>query len=197
MAPLSELQLRQALASRVASDFPAGPDTLVVHELGLCAASARIDLAVVGSKLLAGWEIKSAADTLTRLPVQESMYSKVFDRVWLVADSRHIARALQIIPEWWGVMRADSVMDTCRLRVVRRSRLNKNVNCHSLVQLLWRAEALEEIERLGLSTKRLSNAPRGIVWDALADAVPKTISAAQLKARIRFRLKSREGWRSD
>ena len=32
-----------------------------------------------------GWEIKTRQDTLSRLPRQEAVYSRVFDRVWLVA----------------------------------------------------------------------------------------------------------------
>lgn len=39
---------------------------------------------------LTGWEIKTAADSLVRLPHQQRAYSEVFDRVWLAADRRHI-----------------------------------------------------------------------------------------------------------
>ena len=170
-------------------------ETLVVHELGLCQAEARVDLAAVNG-LLVGWEIKTRADTLARLPRQQEVYSRVFDRVWLVADERHIEPALAMIPLWWGVMRVREKADACCLTVVRRSRINREVDPFSLVRLLWRAEALEELEALGLA-EGLGRVPRRVLWERLASAVPKKTSRAMLQQRVRVRLKTREGWRVD
>lgn len=190
-----EAEVRSAVEDRLAVEYRRDPDTRVVHELGLAQAGARIDVAVVNGRLT-GWEIKTAADTLARLPHQQEAYSRVFDRVWLVADERHLDRALTVVPPWWGVARADRSDRGCVLRVVRPSRLNRGVDPGSLVRLLWRDEALGELEALG-AAQGLSRAPRALVWDALAGAVPAgLLSLPALQARVRSRLRSREGWRA-
>ena len=194
-AGVQELAVRSAIAARVARDDPHAAETRIVYELGLCQAEARIDVATINGQLI-GWEIKTRSDRLTRLPRQEAVYSRVFDRMWLVAAERHIERAIGIIPHWWGVLQIDSQSDDCGLRLVRRARLNENVDPYSLVRLLWREEALEELARLGLSTGH-RRAPRRVLWKLLADAAPELISAAYLRARVRERLKHRDGWRAD
>ena len=73
-----------------------------MDEFAILEGSGRIDVAVVNSKLH-GYEIKSAVDTLERLPSQQESYSKVFDRITLVADERHIPEAVKILPPWWGL----------------------------------------------------------------------------------------------
>lgn len=186
--------MRAAVARRVALEHRDLPDTLVVHELGLAIAGVRIDLAVVNGRLT-GWEIKTAADSLARLPHQQHAYSQVFDRVWLAADRRHVEPALAMVPAWWGVVRADRTDAGCALRVVRPSRLNKDVDLLALVRLLWRDEVVEELSALG-AEGALLRAPRDVLWQALAASVPARLSRSALQSRVRLRLRCRAGWRS-
>lgn len=192
---MREAEVRDAVVSRLRSQHPDERQTRIVHELSLCQAEARIDLAVVNGRLT-GWEIKTAADTLARLPVQEPVYSRVFDRVWLAADARHLDGAVGLIPPWWGIVRVTERDGACRLVQVRRSRLNPNVDLGSLVRLLWREEALAELSALGLAGG-LDRAPRRVLWQRLADAVPRRASKAQIQRRVRERLRDREGWRAE
>jgi len=192
---MREVDARAALVERLASRHAAEAGTRIVHELSLCQAQARIDLAVVNGRLT-GWEIKTAADTLGRLPLQALVYSRVFDRVWLATDVRHLDKALDLVPGWWGIVRIAERDGACRLTQVRPSRLNPDVDLGSLVRLLWRQEALEELSALGLAAG-LHRAPRRVLWERLAGAVPSRASKPQLKRRVRERLKGREGWRAD
>lgn len=194
-ASVREATVRAAVEARAAASDSHPGETLVIHELALCQAEARVDVAAVNG-LLVGWEIKTERDTLARLPRQQEVYSRVFDRVWLAADERHIETALQLIPDWWGVMRIRGTHDKCRLVTVRPSRMNRSVDTSSVVRLLWRNEVLEELTLLGLADGLL-RAPRRVLWARLASAVPKHLSRRQLQARVRTRLKSREGWRVD
>lgn len=190
-----EAEVRAAVTRAIEREHADGPSTRVIHELDLCQAAARIDLAVVNGRMI-GWEIKSQADTLARLPRQQAVYSKIFDRVWLAVAPRHLPAALEQVPPWWGVVVAEGSPGECMLRTVRHSRLNRQVDLHSLVRLLWRAEALEELDRLGLA-EGMRRAPRRVLWEVLAGAVPRDISAAQLRRVVRERLRTRSGWRSD
>lgn len=191
---MREADVRAAVVARVTSKH-AEPGTRIVHELSLCQAQARIDLAVVNGRLT-GWEIKTAADTLGRLPVQERVYSRVFDRVWLATDLRHLDKALDLVPGWWGIVRIGERHGACWLTQVRPSRLNPGVDLDLLVKLLWREEALKELSALGLATC-LDRAPRRVLWERLAGAVPSRVSKAQLQRRVRECLKVREGWRAE
>lgn len=192
---MREADVRDALVERLRRQHADEQQARIVHELSLCQAEARIDLAVVNGRLT-GWEIKTAADTLGRLPLQQPVYSRVFDRVWLAADARHVDRALGLIPPWWGVVRVGERGGVCTLTQVRPSRLNPAVDLASLVRLLWRDEALGELEALGLADG-LERAPRRVLWQRLAEAVPRRASKAQVQRRVRERLRDREGWRAD
>lgn len=189
-----EAEVRAALQLRLRASVEHA-QSRIIPELGLCQSEARIDLAAVNSRLL-GWEIKTAADTLRRLPGQQEIYSRIFDRLWLVADTRHLEHGMSVIPDWWGVLVISEREGQCHLSEVRRSRVNRDVDLKSLVRLLWRGEALLELELLGLAGG-LSRAPRRDIWYALANAAPKHISASRLRDRVRRRLKDRRGWRSD
>lgn len=70
------------------------PNTLVVDELGLRHGAPRADIAVVNGHLL-GIEIKSDADTLSRLGSQVDCYSAVFDRAVLVTATRRLFDAVR------------------------------------------------------------------------------------------------------
>lgn len=191
---MREAEVRAALAGRLAREHH-DEGTRLIHELDLCQAEARIDLAVVNGSMT-GWEIKTASDTLVRLPRQQEVYSRVFDRVWLAAAPRHVDRALEQVPAWWGVTEVVDGADGYRFRVVRPSRRNWDVDLHALVRLLWRAEALEELAALGLADG-LERAPRRVLWAALADAAPRQVSRTDLRGRVRWRLRTRRGWRPD
>ncbi len=89
--------LRGYLRERHASD---SAETRFIDELDLC-GQVRVDVAVLNGTL-AGYELKSAHDTLQRLPVQVDVYSKVLDMATVVLAERHLQRALPMLPAWWG-----------------------------------------------------------------------------------------------
>ncbi len=66
-APMRDRDVRQALRRKVLRDHIGDSSTLVLDELGLRHGTCRVDIAVVNS-LLHGYEIKSDADNLARLP---------------------------------------------------------------------------------------------------------------------------------
>lgn len=193
---MREADVREAVRARIARDVGGLGPARVIEELGLCQAEVRVDIAVIDRRIT-GWEIKSAADTLTRLPAQAAVYNRVFDRMWLAADQRHLTRAATLVPSWWGLAVIEVAEPSrCKLKTVRPSRLNREVDLRSLVQLLWRDEAYDELVQLGLADG-LRRATRTELWAALAEASPRHISRTGLQARVRARLKARAGWRVD
>lgn len=186
---MRDLDIRQALRQQLEARFARDADTRIIEELGVCQGSVRIDVAVANCALH-GYEIKSAADTLQRLPVQADAYSRIFDCVTLVTAGRHLEPTLRMIPTWWGVVQAIETQGQVTLELVRDSGPNPGIDPYSVAQLLWREEAIELLDLLG-HTKGVKSKPREFAWKRLVDVT----SLDTLRELVRTQLKSRQGWR--
>jgi len=186
---MRDRDIRSHLMTELRSNHDLG-DTLLIDELGLCQGNARIDIAVVNGTL-SGYEIKSEADTLYRLPHQVSVYSKILDYVTIVVSRPHLKKIADAVPEWWGITEAVSEKGQLAFHEVRLALSNPSIDPFSLVQLLWRDEVLAILTDLGF-TKGLSG-KRELLWKKLVEA--QTLE--ELKCRVRQTLKLREGWRVD
>jgi len=166
------------------------PNTRVIDELALC-GRVRVDVAVVNG-YLAGFELKSERDNLRRLPTQVEVYSQVLDRATLVVAERHHGHAVDLLPEWWGVMIASHAGDGVRLDVERVGEVNGSVDPLAIVSLLWHAETLELLESID-AADGVRSKPRAAAWQRLVEAV----ETHELQGLVRNRLKARQGWRAD
>ncbi len=164
---MREADVRQAVDSKELRSFYSDGESKVLHEFCLCQGEVRIDIAVVNGHLH-GYELKSDSDTLDRLPHQIKAYNKVLDYTTLVVGEKHIEAALEIIPTWWGVVRAKESRGRTYTKVIRKPKANPEIDLYSLAQLLWRREALLTLEAHGLE-KGMSNKPRRILWEKLAE----------------------------
>ncbi|MFI7163736.1 sce7726 family protein [Rhodococcus erythropolis] len=189
---MRDIDVRMALHAKLAVDHADEmDDTLVVDELGLC-GEVRVDVAVINGALT-GFELKSARDNLKRLPKQVEIYSQVLDFAELVVADNHQKEAIAIIPKWWGVTVAlASKGDGVRLEAVREPRMNRSIDTRSLAQLLWRDEALEELE-IRAADRGVRSKPRWAVWGRLTEVV----EVDELRDVVRNRLKTRATWRAD
>ncbi|MFL2002232.1 sce7726 family protein [Microbacterium sp. A1-JK] len=164
-------------------------DTRVVDELGI-AGEVRVDTVVLNGSF-AGFEIKSARDTLRRLPKQVEVYSAVLDYATLVVASNHIAHARSLLPRWWGIVEARADGDEVKLVPRRKPRRNSRINAFMLCTLLWRAEALEELDAVG-AARGYRSKPNAVLWERLA-----TVHDPEaLRTIVRERLKVRPEWRA-
>lgn len=165
-------------------------NTLVVDELGLRHGASRADIAVVNGHLV-GIEIKSDADTLSRLDGQVDCYSAVFDRAVLVTTTRHSREALRSVPDWWGVVEASQgSRGAVRFRTLRRARSNPAVDPYAVAQLLWRDEAASILEGLGAPSNVLRQR-RSVLYEELVTRLDRR----ELRRQVRETLKSRPSWR--
>lgn len=162
-----EADVRQAVDSKELRPFYSDGESKILHEFCLCQGDVRIDIAVVNGHLH-GYELKSDSDTLERLPHQIEAYDKVLDYTTLVVGEKHIEKALEIIPDWWGVVRAKESKGRTYTKVIRKPKTNPEVDLYSLAQLLWHQEALLTLEAHGLG-KGMKSKPRKVLWKALAE----------------------------
>jgi hypothetical protein len=177
--------LRSLLAARYAGD----DTTLIVEEMGILWGDRRIDAAVINGELH-GYEIKSDADDLSRLPEQAAAYARVFDRLTLVAGGRHLTAAVAILPQWWGVDAVEPTPDGVTLVEARPALLSPDRDPESIARLLWRDEAAAILVRRGATVTRAS---RRI---DLQNQVARKVPFVELCAEVRAALKSRPDWRA-
>ena len=180
---MRDLDIRNALKKELASLHD--EETIILDELGLCQGAARVDLAVVNGALH-GYEIKSERDTLARLPTQQGIYNKVFDRVTLVISQSHVEKANQAVPNWWGIAIATQTEGHVSVRTVREATDNPLVDAFAQTQLLWREEALTALEERALAGG-LRSKPKKVLWNRLVTELPPreigTIVRECLRAR--------------
>lgn len=185
---MRDSDIRLALDALLRASHAGEQNTVIRHEVGICAGKRRIDVATINTEII-GYEIKSDEDTLNRLEGQAEIYGHVLDKAILVTTKRHLDSALSMLPNWWGVMVARIEHGDICLESVREPALNDQYDPFSLAQLLWREEALMEL-RLRDKDQGLSKKARHYVWTALADAV----SLNDLRSIVRARLKARPMW---
>jgi hypothetical protein len=166
-------------------------ETLIVNEFVLGFEPARVDVALVSDDLV-GFEIKSEADSLTRLETQVPSYNKVFDYMILVASERHVQRYVQgHVPDWWGIVVAEQRHGKIQLREHRKATRNKELDPFILASLLWKDEALAVLTTLGkdwgVHTKN-----RKQICERLAEVT----EIDQLRQIVRDTLRARTDWRT-
>ena len=164
----------------------------IVEEFGVENGASRVDVAVVNG-ILHGYEIKSDRDTLSRLPEQMDAYNSVFDRVTLIVGKQHIYEAINLVPDWWGILIAkvgpdSSVIFNC----IREAKENLGQSNLSIAKLLWRGEALRILEDAGEAVG-LRSKPRQLIYERLSTIFDQRT----LEAKVRDVLFVREDWRSD
>jgi len=190
MLQTKDIEIRSALYEKKLKVFCAAPDTIVVDELGLSHARARIDVAVING-CVHGYEIKSSLDTLKRLPAQLSLYTQCLEKLTLVCARRHIEHVASITPNWCGILMAEkSVRGAVKFTTIRRGSSNTHIDPVQLAHLLWRPEAVALLSRFE-SNKKVLTRPRKQLYEALA----AVLTVSQLTDAIREFMQLRRAWR--
>lgn len=183
-------EIRSALHRKKLKRMHACPNTLVYDELGLAHARVRIDVAVINGSVH-GFEIKSALDTLDRLPKQLTIYGQCLEKLTVVCDVKHTRDVRKLAPRWCGIVEASKGtrggIDFCTIRKAQR---NPDVRAEKLAHLLWRHEVVMLLEQLDASPKILRQ-PRAQLYRHLA----KLLTVEEITCSIREFMANRQGWR--
>lgn len=188
---MRDIDVRRAVHKKILMEHHKDPDTLVIDEFSLNQGLCRVDIAVLNGRLH-GYELKSASDTLERLPAQIQHYSAVMDRVTLVVADNHADKALLLLPSWWGVKLATlGLRGAVHLKTLRKERQNPGQDKLALATLLWKEEVINILQEHGFE-RGLKNKPRRVLWQLLATE----LDMSQLRDVVRTTLKARSGWRA-
>lgn len=100
--------------------------SILISELTIGNFLRRVDFATVTPSELIAYEIKSESDNLTRLTGQVNDYLKYFDKVIVIADSKHIDYILKQTPNKVGVWEVNQNKIIIRRRGVKEKIKDKS-----------------------------------------------------------------------
>jgi len=188
----NDLIIRSALKKDLERRHARDDELRIIEELGVRHGTARIDIVVING-IMHGYEIKSDRDTLERLPEQMNEFNDIFDRLTLVVGKRHLYDAVNLIPDWWGIMAAKVDRNNKVIfHTIRKAEDNKKQVGISIARLLWREEALQILEEKNKATG-VHSKPREFIYERMASELDIEI----LKDRVRnVLLNSRRDCRS-
>lgn len=186
---LSDYAIRESLFIEIYSLVPSFEK--IVEELELEKGQSRIDLAVIGKELI-GIEIKSDLDSLVRLRSQTATYNKSLEKVILVVGEKYVNAAKSQIPAWWGYALASFDENSkVTITVIRKPKKNPEFNISSLLNLLWKEEAINILKERGI-TKGLSSLAK---WH-LQEKILSTHSHKEIKNSVINALITRQSWKA-
>ena len=103
--------------------------------------AARADVVMITPEILYGIEIKSDADTYTRLAKQVKYYNWYYDRNIIVAGTSHAMHVKEHVPEWWGIITVElDENGEVDFYVLREAGVNPRVKDKRKITILWRTE---------------------------------------------------------
>ena len=136
---------------------------------------ARVDAVMITDSVLYGIEIKSDADTYTRLSGQVENYDKYYDRNYVVVGTRHAGHIEEHVPPYWGIITVEPVSgddneaESLDFYVLREPSDNPNVIPSKKLTILWRPELAHIQELNGLH--KYAGKSKEYVRDYVIDSV--------------------------
>lgn len=120
---------------------------------------SRADVIMVITGALVGIEIKSDADTYTRLESQIKDYDKYFDYNIVVVGSSHGTHAPEHVPDHWGIITVEEVDGKPDFYFYRQPEHNKKVKIARKLEMLWRPELAILLQRLEMPEYKAGSKP--------------------------------------
>ena len=130
---------------------------------------SRSDIVALFPDAIVGIEIKSDADTYTRLSGQVKDYDKYFDMNYIVVGGSHLKHVHEHIPEHWGILHVDQTEEEPIIREVRSAGKNPKAKLKTQFVFIWKRELWELLRLNELPAYRQKS--RKFIIDALLQKV--------------------------
>lgn len=180
--------IRKILRKTELAHYILDPESIVVEELKIPLTKSRIDIAVVNGNLH-GYEVKSASDSLSRLPHQIMGYSKVFDLITIATEAKYAERIYKLVPEWIGIIVCENINGLPIIKLVQNASQNPAKEGLFVAKLLWHDELIELASTFNVPHKKSDRN-----W-LLCQSISTHIDLEQISKFVRLKLKSRQNWK--
>ncbi len=139
---------------------------------------SRADVVMVTETGLYGIEIKSDADSYTRLSRQIKDYDKYYDYNIAVVGTTHAGSIKEHVPGWWGVITVEEVDSVLDFYYYRKPEKNLKVDMKQKISILWRPE-LAHIQELN-GMHRYTGKSKKFVTERILATVPEALLTKQI-----------------
>ena len=143
---------------------------------------ARADIVMVLPGRVCGIEIKSDADTYTRLTTQVKNYDKYYDQNYIVAGSTHAWHVAEHVPDYWGIITVELIKGRVDFYRVREAGPNPKAGLKHKLSLLWKSELAHIQARSGLP--KYTNKSKKFIGEKLIERVPEDILHQQISEEL-------------
>ena len=101
---------------------------------------SRADVLAITDGAIIGIEIKSDADTYTRLATQVKDYDKYCDYCYIAVGESHRLHAAEHVPSYWGIISVELIKGEVDFYRVREAKHNPKARIRNKMTLLWKSE---------------------------------------------------------
>ncbi len=140
--------------------------------------SSRADVVMVTETALVGIEIKSDADTYTRLQGQVQDYDRYFDQNYIVTGTSHAYHIEEHVPAHWGIITVEIEDGTPDFYILRAASVNPNLDCKRKLSFLWRPELAHLQEQNEMP--KYKEKSKAFVIDKISLSVPREVLDKQI-----------------
>lgn len=139
---------------------------------------SRADVVMVTPEAVYGIEIKSDADTYTRLKRQVRDYNLFYDYNYIVAGTKHAYHVQEHVPKWWGIITVEIENGRPDFYLLRKPEKNPKVKWKRKLSMLWRPELahIQEINRM----PKYKEKSKDFVIDKIIEKIPEEILQMQM-----------------
>ena len=143
---------------------------------------SRADVVMVMEDALCGIEIKSDADTYTRLFRQVKDYDLYYDINMVVVGGTHGNHIREHIPDYWGVITVEAAENGLDFYVLRDPERNPKMKPERKIGILWRPELNHILEKNDMPKYREKS--KRFVAGKILQKVPQDLLAKQISEEL-------------
>lgn len=139
---------------------------------------SRADVVLVTPQAIYGIEIKSDADTYSRLVRQVRDYNLFYDYNYIVVGTSHAYHVQEHVPKWWGIITVEIENEKVDFYILRKPEKNPKCKWKRKLSILWRPE-LAHIQELNQMPKYKQKS-KDFVIEKIIEKVPEEKLQQQL-----------------
>lgn len=143
---------------------------------------SRADIVMVLPEMLCGIEIKSDADSYTRLSTQVRDYDQYFDMNIIAVGSSHAAHVEEHVPAYWGIITIDEIDGHPDFYYLRLPARNPSMKPLRKIEILWRPE-LAHIQELN-ELPKYAQKSKAFVQEVLVERVEPSRLSIQISDEL-------------
>lgn len=143
---------------------------------------ARADVVMVLPDKVCGIEIKSDADSYTRLATQVKNYDRYYDENYLVVGSTHALHAAEHVPKYWGIISVELIKGEVDFYRVREAQPNPKSKLRNKMSLLWKSEFSHILAENKMP--KYAQKSKKFITEKLIDRIPEEILHEQISEEL-------------